>query len=339
MITPEDADFHKSDPSLTRWAESIGFWFAIPEERIYGNVYVLARPHVGATISSINVVQGINPDPFTADFTDPHMHTPCPTSMVKFDLANGLSVDVYEPPNNYRFVYESLNGACRFDLDFKGCMPAWDPNDPAENPLLAVSADHQDLGLGDAWAGGHLDFVGRVTGVLTLRGKTYEINSMGGFDRSWGTRTELGESALTYLHIPFDENFGVHLVTGLGIDDDKVSCSPLRFGYVYDHGETFGITEASMEAEHVNLLPASNRISVTDERGHTHAFVGSAVAATPWYSFSPSYLTNQALMRYEHDGAVGYGLMADVWGIEFLAARRSRHGRMANRFFDGGVRA
>ncbi|GAB3710554.1 DUF7064 domain-containing protein [Nocardiopsis oceani] len=329
MIGPKDAEFHKNDSSLTRWAESIGFWFAIPEERMYGNVYLLARPNVGATISSINVVQGINPEPFTADFTDPHMHTPCPPSMAKFELENGLSVDAYGPPTDYRFTYTSLNGVCEFDLDFTGCMAAWDPNDPAENPLLNVSNKHRDLGLGDAWAGGHLDYVGRVRGALRLRGKTYEVDAMGGFDRSWGTRTELGEAALTYLHIPFDEDFGIHLVMGMDLVDDDIVCAPLRFGYVYDRGKTYGITAATMEAEHVNMLPTSNRISVTDERGRTYEFIGVAKAATPWYTFSPSYLTNQALMRYEFDGRVAHGLMADVWGIEFLAARRSRHGRAA----------
>jgi hypothetical protein len=216
-------------------------------------------------------------------------------------------------------------------------MPAWDPNDPAENLLLKVSTEHKDLGLGDAWAGGHLDFVGRVKGTLSLRGKAHELNSMGGFDRSWGTRTELGESALTYLHIPFDENFGIHLVMGMDLDGDQVACSPLRFGYVYDQGETYGITAASMESEHVNLLPTSNRITVTDERGRTYDFVGAAMAAAPWYTFSPSYLTNQALMRYEFDGAVAHGLMADVWGIEFLASRRSRHGRAAIRSLNEGA--
>lgn len=151
MIKPEDADFHPYDPVQKRWAETIGFWFAIPEERIYGNIYVLARPNVGATISSINVVQGHNSDPFSVDFTDPHMHVPCPDSMVKFSLENGLSVEVDAPPTGYHFEYESLAGVCSMDMRLEGSMPAWDPNDPSENPLLSVDPEHSDLGLGDAW--------------------------------------------------------------------------------------------------------------------------------------------------------------------------------------------
>lgn len=334
MIRAEDANFHPTEPSMTKWAESIGFWFAVPDEHLYGNIYVLARPNVGATISSINVVQGLNPDPYTADFTDPQMHVPCPSSMVKFSLQSGLSVDVYSPPTDYRFSYESISGTCRLELDLKGCMPAWDPTDPNENPLLKASPKHSDLGLGDAWAGGHLDFVGRVTGSLTLRGRTYEVNAMGAMDRSWGNRTELGQAALTYLHIPFDESFGVHLVMGMEFEHEEIRCRPLRFGYVYDDDGVHGITDATMESTHIGLapsLPTANHVVVTDERGHTYEFHGTAVAGTPWYSFSPSYLTNQCLMRYERDGKVAFGLMSDVWGIEYLAARRSRHGYAANR--------
>ncbi|MDV6282551.1 hypothetical protein [Rhodococcus jostii] len=335
MIKPEDADFHPNDPVQKRWAETIGFWFAIPEERIYGNIYVLARPNVGATISSINVVQGHNSDPFGVDFTDPHMHVPCPDSMVKFSLENGLSVEVDAPPTGYHFEYESLAGVCSMDMRLEGSMPAWDPNDPSENPLLSVDPEHSDLGLGDAWAGGHLDFLGRVTGTLELRGKKYTIDSMGGMDRSWGTRTELGQAAISYVHIPFDENFGIHLVMALNHDDDEVSYGPLRFGYVYEAGKVHGITSAQMEGSQVDLLPTSNRIRVTDERGRTYEVYGSAVASAPWYTFSPSYVTFQALMRYELDGRVGYGLMADTWGIEYLAERTSRHGRAARRLAAG----
>ena len=331
MIKPEDADFHPTEPSMTRWAETIGFWFAVPEERIYSNIYVQARPNVGATISSINVVQGINPEPFTADFTDPQMHAPCPSSMLKFSLQSGLSVDVYEPPNHYRFSYRSGNGLCEMELDLAGCMPAWDPHDPADNPLLRAAPTHTDLGLGDAWAGGHLDFVGRVTGSLTLRGKTYAVDAMGGFDRSWGNRTEYGPAAVNYLHIPFDETFGAHLVMGLDLQEDRVVCDPLRFGYVYDDGGVHGIVDATMQTHYVGMVPSANHVEITDERGRTFTFIGTSIACVPWYSFSPSYVTYQSLMRYENDGKVAHGLQADVWGLEYLAARRSRHGRAALR--------
>jgi hypothetical protein len=338
MIIPQDADFHPSDPSMTTWAETIGFWFAVPEANIYGNIYVLCRPNVGASYSSINVIQGHNHHPFSVDFTDPHMHVPCPDSMLDFTLQNGLQVTVTEAPNHYRFVYESpAEDACSLDLTYSGVMPAWDPNDPDENPLLD-DPDRSDLGLGDAWAGGHLDFVGRVVGTLTLRGTTYEVNSMGGMDRSWGQRTELGQAAISYVHIPFDDDFGFHVVTGIDLRQGQVSYEPLRFGYVYENGKVFGLTNVEMTgAQAQGLLPFSNCITMTDSRGETWTVRGVAVANAPWYTFSPSYVTFQGLMRYDLDGRTAFGLQADTYGIEFLAERTSRHGRLTSDAFGPGI--
>ena len=324
MSTAVDAELHPSEPSTTSWAETIGFWFAVPEEAIYGNVYVQARPNVGAAISAVNVVQGRNPLPYTVDFTDPHVHAPCPPSLLHFELVNGLRVDVPEPPTHYVFGYRSLNGACSMELDLRGVMPAWDPHDREQNPLLAREGV-VDTGLGDAWAGGHLDWVGHVTGRLALRGRSYAVDAMGGMDRSWGPRTELGESAVGYLHIPVDDRFGVHLVMSADLVDDDLVYPELRFGYVYDDGEVHGVVDAALEAVHRDLLPSANRVRVTDDRGRTFSFSGVAVANAPWYSFSPAYGTFQALMRYEHEGRAAHGVMSDVVGIEFLAARTSRH--------------
>ncbi|MTD12479.1 hypothetical protein GIS00_00790 [Nakamurella sp. YIM 132087] len=338
MIKPEDAEFHPSEASMTTWAETIGFWFAVPEEAIYANVYVLCRPNVGAAYSSINVIQGRNHHPFSVDFTDPHMHVPCPDSMLDFTLQNGLRVTVTKPPNNYRFSYVSpAEDACSFDLTFEGVMPAWDPNDPRENPLLA-DPDRTDLGLGDAWSGGHLDFVGRVRGTLRLRGVEYEVDSMGGMDRSWGRRTELGQAAISYLHMPFDDDFGFHVVTGIELDRGQVRYSPFRFGYVYENGGTTGLTEARMTGGQAQgLLPMWNAIEVTDVLGRSWTLRGTAVANAPWYTFSPSYVTFQALVRYDLDGRTAFGLMADTYGIEFLADRTSRHGRLTSTAFGPGI--
>lgn len=324
MIVAADSDFHAHDAAQTTWAETIGLWFAVPEERIYGNVYVLARPEVGATICSINAVQGHRKEPYEVDFTDPRMHLPCPASMVDFTLENGLSVSTIRPPTDYRFRYRAESGTCSLDLDLVGCMPAWDPHDPTDNPLTVPDA-HTNLGLGDAWSRGHLDFVGRARGDLVLRGRHYEIDAMAGMDRSWGARAELGLIAISYLHVPFAESFGVHLVMTVALQDGHVSYPSVRFGYVYDERGVSGVVEATMTADHTGMVPSATRITVVDDRGRRVELVGRAVASAPWYTFSPAYATFQALMRYELDGRVAHGLVSEVWGIEYLAARASQH--------------
>ena len=232
-------------------------------------------------ISSVNVVQGLNHQPFTADFTDPQVHAPCPKSMLDFELASGLSVRVDKAPTDYHFAHRSMAGSCAIDVSLTGVMPAWDPTDPDENPLLRKSVEHEDLGLGDAWAGGHLDFVGRVTGTLTLRGRTYRVEAMGGMDRSWGVRTELGQAAISYLHIPFGDDFGVHLVTGIELERGEAVYTPLRFGYVYRDGAVRGIVDAQLVTNRVGLLPYATSIRITDEAGDTLELSGHAVAGAP----------------------------------------------------------
>ena len=328
MIVAADADFHAHEPGQTTWAETIGLWFAVPEERLYGNVYLLARPEVGATICAINAVQGHCREPYEVDFTDPRMHVPCPPSMADFTLDNGLSMRAERPPTDYRIRYQAESGACRLDLDLTGAMPAWDPHDPADNPLTA--GHDTDLGLGDAWSRGHLDFVGRTRGELVLRGRRYAVDAMAGMDRSWGPRAELGRTAVSYLHVPFGEDLGAHLVMTVALDGGRVVYPSLRFGYVYDADGVSGVVAATMESEHRGLVPSATRITVTDARGRRLELVGEAVASAPWYTFSPAYATFQSLMRYELDGRVAHGLMSEVWGIEYLAARTSRHGRVAH---------
>lgn len=98
---------------------------------------------------------------------------------------------------------------------------------------------------------------------------------------------------------------------------------------MYDAEGVFGIVDATMESEHRGLVPVATRIVLTDSRGRRLELRGDAVASAPWYTFSPAYATFQALMRYELDGRVGHGLVSEVWGIEYLAARTSRYGRLA----------
>lgn len=325
MIVEDDADLHTHDPSDTTWTETIGFWFAVPDENLFGNVYLLARPEVGATICSINAVRGHRRLPHQVDFTDARMHVPCPASMSDFRLDNGLSVRVEDPPTGYRFRYEAQAGTCSLALDLVGSMPAWDPHDPAENPLLD-DGKQADLGLGDVWSRGHLDFVGRVRGEIVLRGRRHEVDAMGAMDRSWGPRAELGLSAVSYLHVPFGEDLGLHLVVTAELDDDgTVSYPSMRFGYVYDSDGVTGLVEASMRTTHRDMVPVSTAISAVDARGRRFDLHGDAVASAPWYTFSPAYAAFQALMLYEWDGRTAFGLMSEVWGIEYLAQRSSRH--------------
>ncbi|MBC2640659.1 hypothetical protein H5400_17490 [Rhodococcus wratislaviensis] len=328
MITAADVDYHPSEPSARTWAETIVLVFSVPEAGILGNAYVLSRPNVGATISSVVVHSGLCTQPYQIDFTDPQMHVPAPEVFSKFTLESGLSLEATNAPRDFRVSYENALGVCRFDLQFQGLHEPFDVHDASQNPLVAGADGPIDTGLGDVWANGHYDMIGHVTGTLELRGKEYQVDCFDGMDRSWGPRAELGHSGAAWIHVTLGPDFGLHLGMALGIRNGEVVYEGLRFGYVVEDGEVFGITHATVEASRVDLIAVNNHITAVDVRGKKHEFFGTAVGGAPWYSFSPAYVSCQSLFRYQVGNRVGYAEATDVLGLEFLAERLSSHGRL-----------
>lgn len=327
MITAADSEFHESDPSEWSWAETVVLIFSVPEAGIMGNAYILARPNIGVCASSVILFQGVNPHAYTIDFMDPRMHLPCPESFLDMRLESGLSLKALKPPRDFRFTYADTHGAASFDLEFRAVHEPFDTHDPNQNPLIAAGQD--DMGYGDAWSNGHLDVIGHITGELELRGKRYEVDCYDGMDRSWGPREEWGGKAVSWLHVPFGEKLGVHVAVTMELQDGQIVYDGLRFGYVHEDGELFGIVEARMEAERVNMMPVSNRVWVKDSRGREFEFRGTAVASSPWYQFIPAYVCFHTLMRYEHEGMVAHAEMGDIFGLDWLGDRLSRHARIA----------
>nr|WP_223204813.1 hypothetical protein [Gordonia jinghuaiqii] len=304
--------------------------FSVPEAGILGNAYVLCRPNVGTTISAVVVHSGFC-DAHEIDFTDPQVHVPAPESFSKFALPTGLSLEATNAPRDFRVNYEHALGACRFDLQFEGLHDPFDVHDRSQNPLVTDTSAELDTGLGDVWANGHYDMIGHVTGHLELRGKQYEVDCYDGMDRSWGPRAEIGNRGAAWIHVTFDDGFGLHLGMALGIRGGEIVYEGFRFGYVVENGELYGIVDAQVEASRVDLVAVTNHITATDIRGKKHEFFGSAVGGAPWYSFSPAYVSAQSLFRYEDRGRVGHAEATDVLGLEFLAQHTSRHGRMRSR--------
>ena len=182
MVKEEDAEFHARDPKDYDWAETRFISFSIPEEQLFGNVYVLARPNVGAVISDVTIQKGFSRFPFEMDFHDPQMHLPCPPSFRKFTLRNGLTVEAVRPPYELRYSYRHNGGNCSIDFDFTAVGEPFDCHDPKQNPLLG---DGTFSGLGDQWLNGHYDVLGHVKGELVLRGKSYKIDSYDGLIKKY----------------------------------------------------------------------------------------------------------------------------------------------------------
>lgn len=326
MITDADSEFHERDADDLTWTETMFLPFAIPEEGIFGNVYVLARPNAGVATSSILIGQGFCPDPWDVDFTDPQVHQPCPESFKKFSLPSGLTVNT-PSPKEVDVTYENALGACSFDLSFRGLHEPFDPSDPAQNPLLVDDRAQVDSRHGREWENGHFEVKGHITGTLQLRGREYTVDCYDGMDHSWGPRPEVGTRSVAWVSVNFGPDLAIHLAMLIALEDGRVRYDRLRFGFVVRNGEVRPIIDARITAEHTHLLAINNHILATDDRGEQYEFFGTAISSHPWYSFNPCHVSYQGVFRYHWGDRIGYGEMADIYGLDYLAERMSRHGR------------
>jgi hypothetical protein len=334
VITEADIEYHERDPEIRTWAETVPLLFNIPDHQILGAAYVLTRPNLGVAICSIVVAQGICRHSYEIDFLENQMHLRAPERLSKFTLENGLSIEATNPPRDFHFQYDNEFGSCSFDLSFEGLHQPFDIHDRRENTLVEVSstAKPTDTRFSDQWAHGHFELKGHITGELTLRGKTYEVDCYEGTDHSWGPRSESNQRAEAYLSVTFDESFALQLSLPLDIEDGVVTYDPARFGFVLEDGKMYSITEATVETPtRVDMIGMSQNVHVVDERGKTHRLRGTALAGYPWHTFNPVYTMFQTLYRYEYDGRIGYGQTGELFSMEYLGQRMSKHGRAARR--------
>lgn len=340
MITDRDTDYHPSDPAEWRWTETTPLIFAVPEARILGNLYVASRPNLGVALSVVTVIKGVCRQAYEADFTDSQVHLPAPRSFSDYTLENGVSVKVTNAPRDYHFRYAYKGGdECSLDLKFRAIHQPFDCNDPNENTLLArPEGTAYDSRLGDQWgnkapdeafASGHFNTLGHVTGELVLRGKSYAVDCYDCMDHSWSRRTEVSRRAVGYISAVFGDDYGFHMAVPMDIaPDGEMLYEGLRFGFVVEDGKTYGLVSCKVTTTTTDMITMGCWVEATDVRGKVHRATGTIIAGHPFDNFNPSHIAFQSLMRWETpEGRVGHSEMANIFGREFLAARISRSAR------------
>lgn len=329
VISGSDLDFHHADSPGFDHAETLFLIFSVPEARISGNAYVLCRPNAGVCLSSVYVHQGFHANAWTADYSDAPMHVQCPETMAEFTLSNGLSVRGSNEARDYHVRYEGRDGLCRFALDFRGLMDPFDPLDPKQNPMLARFGNDPEAstGAGDSWTKGHYDLVGRITGELTLYGTTFAVDCVDGLDRSWGPRAEWNSAPVSWMHMTFGDDLAFHIVVTLDIVEGQQVYTTFRFGYAAVDGQSCAIVAAEVEAENLGMLGIHRVIRLTDEHGRHWEMHGAAIAAAPWHSAYPSFISFQSLYRWTMGERVGFSNVTDVIGVTCLSRKFSRLAR------------
>lgn len=316
MILKEHANFQFNEDSPFDWCETNFFPFAVPEHRISGSIYVLTRPKLGVAMSDVLVQDRINPAWEAQAYVDNQQHLPCPSSLLDYSLANGVSVTAVKPLEHYRLQYQGIEDTS-LELDFHALMPPFDMNDPDMDPM---AAGRIGAGWGGAAFSGHYEITGRITGCLRLRGREYKVDCIDTLDRSWGVRKERANGNATWIHGSFGERLTIHALIGLDPANEQ-GFGSLISGYVLEDGDMNGLVAVEGEVERQGLLPMSARLRVTDKRGKSFDLTAAAINGCIWAPF-PSMVYAQSFMRWNHRGEIGYGVQQDVISRTYLTRHR-----------------
>ena len=318
MISRDEFKFHDRPMDDWTWTETTFLFFSVPEEGISAAIYVLARPNLGVCFATVDIHRGFCMNLWEIDFIDRQMHLPCPEDFSKFTLPNGLHFEVTNPPRDFRFAYESADGLCSLEVDFKAMSPAFDPHDPAENPLVSKDIKSAKVPGYQGWHNGHMESVGHITGWLKLHGKEYRVDCIDGVDKSWGPRPDYGQQGASWLHVTAGDDISAFLAMAINFDNREIYYGPLRFGYIAEKGENIPIIAAEMKSERREMHSLRTEVKFKDLRGRNFEALGLPLAAAPFY-FNPSVVSYQTLMRWECGGKTGVSHLTDFLGLNFMS--------------------
>ena len=319
MISAKDIDLHTPANVDHEWAETNYFGFYIPEERLLGSIYTVARAGTGACISDIIVYQGLSSDRLNAVHFDVAQHLPMPKSFLDYELPNGLRVKAVNAPRDYRIDYHSRNGT-EMHFDVIGLMDPFDIHDPKQNARAqgGSAAQAANSGFGAGYSG-HFDQTCHVKGELLLGGKRYKVDCVDTMDHSWGPRAEYNMKTMCWMHAHFGPDLAVHLILAFKPFAPREEQYALAHGYVLRDGQVHSVVQASARADRVGLQGVAMEVEVVDSSDRQLVIRGGAIAGAHW----PCYLCihpYNTLHRWVTDkGRVGYGEVQDVYSLDAIA--------------------
>lgn len=321
MITARDIDYHHGNEVDHEWAETNFFGFYIPEERLLGSIYTVARAGTGACASEFIVYRGLSQDRMNVVHYDVQEHLPLPKSLADYRLPNGMQVRAVNAPRDYRIEYTGREGT-ELKLDYTGLMEPFDIHDASQNVRAAKTDSARAAGssFGEAYKG-HFDQTSHATGSLKLGGRTFAIDCIDTMDHSWGPRPEYGMKSQCWLHGHFGPDLVVHLILSFKPWAAREQQYELAHGYVLRDGAVHAVTRATVVADRVNLQGIAMSVDVTDCTGRSVSMRGGAIAGGAW----PAYLTlhtHNTLHQWTTDsGQLGYGVVQENWPMDKIAAR------------------
>lgn len=323
MITPEDLDYHHDDESDYTWTETYYIPVSVPEERIFGHVYVAARPVLGSMQADVRIHGAVSNTEFEALYIDSQNHLPAPERFSDIQAPNGLRVHAVRPPRDYRIDYVGYDDT-ELHLDYVGLMNPWDIHDPDLNPLAGGSTaeQYERSSMGSGYKG-HFDMHAKVTGTIKVRGKEYDVDIVDRMNHSWGPRPELDIPPMNSLWAQFGEGLGFRF--HMSLDPALPTGADQRFahGYLLEDGEVHAIMDVEMQTTRLGTAVIAVDAKVTDQRGKSWQLRGIPLCGGPWRAYSNAVCWI-GLVRWELDGTIGHGSLQENHSLQVETRMRGR---------------
>ncbi|MET0377144.1 MAG: hypothetical protein ABW128_23160 [Rhizorhabdus sp.] len=325
---PEDDRYHQlsDDPYET---ETNWWSWNVPERKIGGWIHTPYYPNRKTVTWRIFTWDDRGYDPARMAYYKKVEEAPMPDDPDLRDITypkGGYSMKMLEPGMKYEIKYDDKDRDFGLDFIFEGLHP---PRrfEPGEPPFIKTP---------------HYDQLGRVTGVLRLRGEDIPLNCLSVRDRTWGPRggpyaqsrkqsyasdldrvaqpggprwreieRERGRGRIQYVFGHADEGTGF-----LGFvrpqDGNAAGWSPMNGGYLLHNG-VYGSLDKQRSRlrcwRSVETGWCSHfEVEIVDQEGRSMQIEGAAVSRMS----EAGYGTNQ-LVRWEFHRKIGWGEDQDVW--------------------------
>lgn len=329
---PADDDFHTPPDDNPFWAETTWWSFNVPERKLGGWLHATFNTNRDTVTWRVYVWDPTGARPEELRYF--RMATDVPIPVLAADLRDitipggGFRLEMLRPLRDYRIGFDDGAASFAIRLLFEGVQ---DPRryTPGEPPFM----EHA-----------HLDQLGHVTGELVLDGESISIDCYSIRDRSWAPRggprkaasapatrdrdtlqrvlhpggpmwrqieRERGRGRIQYIfgHAGPDAGFLAFLRAQ---DGDADGWSPLNHGWLLRDGR-FELLDKTASVMKNYRDPATGwsahmDVRLTDVTGRTMIAEGFAVS-----HICERGAGSTALMRWEFDGAIGWGEDQDIW--------------------------
>lgn len=300
IAKPEDDGRHPLDSAKPRDRESIPYVVSVPEEGLsfFSYTWINSANEAGAYLSVFGPAVGPEPLSFRMEdrVVDPAM-----------DFSE-WKIDGFEMNHDLRFK----DATCRFkndkvdlDFDFTAFHPAYHYGAHKDGCPIYCATDRTEQS-------------GWVKGQLKVGGKTYDLDTGGHRDHSWGSRDWLA-------FLPGYRWFVGQVGTDTSLHFWDLNClgKPALRGYVAKDGLMAEITDLELDWElDSNFLLKGMVGTITDEAGR------KTTLKTEQFSYSvmppcPEVTLIESGARIWVDGREGIGWTEFAWSSSYLEHCRS----------------